>query len=96
MAETAEAAVGLCDGSAAAGGNSHFYQAHSDKGNYNAGYQRRNNLLGVLQHPAYQHLHARSRHTGTENQRKPTRHAGGNDGADEREAGSLNAQQPGA
>ena len=58
MAETAEAAVRLCRGSAAAGCDSYLYQAHSDEGDYDAGYQRRDNLLCVFQHPAYQHLHA--------------------------------------
>lgn len=94
VAQAAECSVGLGCRPASAGRDAHLDEAHADEGHYDARHERGDNLSCVLQQAADNHFYRSGCHARSEDQCQSARGARSNDGADEREAGTLDAKQP--
>lgn len=93
VVERAKRAVGQRRLPAPAGRDAHLDEAQTNKGDHNAGHKRGDDAPHVLEHAADGHLDTRGGHAGSEHGAQSARHAGGNDGADEGEAGALHAEE---
>lgn len=94
VAQAAECSVGLRYCTASAGRDTHLDEAHADEGHYDARHERGDNLSCVLQQAADNHFYRSGCHARSEDQCQSARGTRSNDWADEREAGTLDAQQP--